>query len=233
MKLWQYWFMRMYYRVFCGKAWRKSALPPTLRWFNTAGSLLLEANTLDPRFVGGVQPDQQKKIMESLADWWDITDHDSAIKEMTSLIERGMRASFDYKMRNGEGEKKMRQIWEKQGENALLGWDLCRAVYVSSWCFACRYISLEELMELGVAAGKKLQGHFGNWDEVMKSYLTGLWYWMEPDSAGEKRSYQLRVHLWKQLRKPGSGAYGVTAFFTPLTTQLTDAEKAQLGVTHL
>ncbi len=233
MKLWQYWFMRMYYGIFGGKTWKSAGLPPTLRWINTAGSLILETNTMDAGCIGGVNEEHQQKVLDSLDGSWDITDHDSAVKEITQLIQQGMRADFARDMARGGGDKKLRQLWESQGENALLGWDLCRAAYISSWCFCAHYLSLDEFMELAVTAGEQLQQHFESWDQAMESYLAGLWYWMEPEDAEDRRSYRLRVKLWKKLRRPGCGAYGVTAFFTPLTTQLTDAEKARLGVTHL
>ncbi len=54
----------------------------------------------------------------------------------------------------------MYEAWEKKGDKAVLGWDLCRAAYVTTWCYVCGYLSLGEMLSIGVKAGTKLQQEF-------------------------------------------------------------------------
>ena len=68
---------------------------------------------------------------------------------------------------------KMMMAYRRYGENALLGWDMGRAAYIIQWCYFVGYVSMEEVLEIGVEAGKKAQQYFQNWEEMMESYLLG------------------------------------------------------------
>lgn len=79
-------------------------LSPTLRWMNTAGSILLASNpSADFRYLGGYgyrihRKDGRKLIQDTLREYWGIQGHASAVKEMRSLITEGMRAQYRREM---------------------------------------------------------------------------------------------------------------------------------------
>ena len=79
-------------------------LSPTLRWMNTAGSILLAANeSADFRYLGGygyrvLLNGQQQSLRRTLWDYWGIQSHDTALEEMRSLLTEGMRAQYKQDM---------------------------------------------------------------------------------------------------------------------------------------
>lgn len=226
--------------------WNRVTLPPTLRWFNTAGALLLTTNLHNPEYVGGISPENKDRCIHGLDEWWDITDHDSAFETMTELLDgdcskfaRTMQLFSIYRQqmeqkgartpttkRNKTSFDIMYEAWEKQGDKAVLAWDLCRVAYITTWCYVCGYLSLDEMLSIGVKAGTQLQQNFSSWEEVMESYLTGYLHWLR-SKDNLPSEYKLRVKIYKilQCRK---GPFDSIDFFTPLSTKLSEEEKANL-----
>lgn len=231
------------------KDWRDSPLPDTLRWFNTAGALLVGANHMDPKYLGGVQPEETARVCQKLEQWWEITDHDSALETMSELLSNGMRASLNRHMelfsiyrqqliskgavdqaaikKRPSNNDRLLPRWLEQQEKTFLGWDLCRAICITNWCYACGYLNFSEMMEISVTAGQMLQQEFSDWDEVMASYLTGLFAWMDPSTKEDWCSFKLRRHLYKILRS-SKGPFASIPFHTTLSKTLTEAEEAAL-----
>lgn len=225
--------------------WRDSCLPNTFRWFNTAGALLIAANQGDPNCLGGIRPGEAKDYRKILEKWWGITDHQTAIETMTDLLDNGMRARFGRTMELFEIYRRQVPIeptdkrltnndvlyphWKQRGQNALLGWDLCRAILVTSWCHVCGYISMAEMMRIALRAGNMLQKNFASWDEVMNSYLLGFFYWVDPHTAEEKRRYKLRAYLYKTMRGP-RGPFAVVAFKQTLSESFSNEERERLQI---
>lgn len=236
----QYIKSRIVYRLF-RKRWDLSSLPLTFRWCNTAGSLLLTARNDDPGSLGGVRPGEAGSFCHTLETWWDIVDHDTALETMTELLYRGMRGRLDLKMeelwqerqKNGGGlpshMDRLAAFWQAHGDKTFLGWDLCRACFVTTWCHVCGYLTLEEMMEICVTAAQMLQEAFSSWDEAMESYLAGLFLWSEPETPEERRSFLLRVYIYRILRWR-RGPYRTVPFRASLSKTITDEERAKMHI---
>ena len=160
-------------------------LSPTLRWMNAAGSILIAASQhTNFHLLAGWRYNNEfdrESIKTMLWDYWGIQGHETAIKEMRSLIDEGMRASYRRKMEllshkykdatevqlieearktnpNADEDSylpKMLMAWRRYGENALLGWDMGRCAYITQCCYLAGYISMQEMLDLCVNAGMK------------------------------------------------------------------------------
>lgn len=205
-------------------------LSPTLQWMNTAGSILLASNySTDFRYLGGygyrIQHEKRKRLQDALWKYWGIQGHESAVKEMRSLVTEGMRAQYRREMealsqqyagyseeqlieeaRKGNPNAnedsylpKMLMAYRRYGENALLGWDLGRCAYNIQWCYMAGYVNMQEMLDIGVEAGEKAQAFFQNWEEMMESYLLGGQFWQHEDKNDPKSMTAKRWKLYKQL----------------------------------
>lgn len=191
-----------------------------------------------------------ESIKTMLWDYWEIDGHESAMETMTHLVSTGMRSRYWRDMvlletvfsqyseqelieearkhnPNANAESllpKTLMAYRKYGENALLGWDVGRAAYIIQCCYFAGYVSMEEVLEIGVEAGKLAQECFDNWDQLMESYLLGGQYWQEEDANEPNSMTDGRRKLYEKLRT-GTGAYEVNpyqmvAFQTPLSKEV-------------
>lgn len=189
-------------------------------------------------------------IKKSLWEYWEIQGHESAMDTMTRLVRSGMRVWYGEEMKkleilyHGYSEEelievarkenpkanedsflpKMLMAYRRYGENALLGWDMGRAAYIIQWCYFVGYVSMEEVLEIGVEAGQKAQSFFQNWEEMMESYLLGGQYWMredasDPNSMTAKR-WKIYEALWKGKKPYKKIPYTTIAFDTPLSKEI-------------
>ncbi len=189
-------------------------------------------------------------IKRSLWDYWEIQGHESAMDTMTRLVRSGMRRWYGEEMQkletvyHGYSEEelievarqenpkadedsflpKMIMAYRRYGENALLGWDAGRAAYIIQWCYFVGYVSMEEVLEIGVEAGKMAQKYFQNWEEMMESYLLGGQYWQredasDPDSMTAER-WKIYEALWKGKKPYKKIPYTTIAFDTPLSREI-------------
>lgn len=201
----------------------------------------------------GREENYQRMFRNMLWEYWEIQGHESAMEEMQSLLHTGMRARYAKEMQRlekvyaGYSEEeliqearrknpkanedsflpKMLMAYRRYGENALLGWDAGRAAYLIQCCYITGYVSMEEVLEIGVEAGKKAQACFQNWEEMMESYLLGGQYWQRED-AGDPQSmtagrWKIYEALWKGKKPYKTIPYTTVAFDTPLSKEvLTD-----------
>lgn len=229
-------------------------LSPTLRWMNAAGSILIAASQhTNFHLLAGWRYNNEfdrESIKTMLWDYWGIQGHETAIKEMRSLIDEGMRASYRRKMEllshkykdatevqlieearktNPKADEdsylpKMLTAWRRYGENALLGWDMGRCAYITQCCYLAGYINMKEMLDLCVDAGTKAQAFFQNWEEMMESYLLGGQFWKHEDQSNPNSMTAERWKLYEQLwqgRKPfQSSPYLAVPFDQPLSKEV-------------
>ena len=171
---------------------KSNPLSPTFRWMNAAGSILIAANQhTNFHLLAGWRYNNEfdrESIKRMLWEYWGIQGHETAIQEMRSLIDKGMRASYrremmplsykyqDYtelqlieeaRKTNPKADEdsylpKLLLAWRRYGENALLGWDMGRCAYITQCCYLAGYISMQEMLDLCVDAGMKAQSFFQN-----------------------------------------------------------------------
>ena len=189
-------------------------------------------------------------IKKMLWEYWKIQGHESAMNQMTTLVHTGMRVWYDEEMTHlealysGYSEEelievakqenskatedsflpKMLMAYRRYGENAILGWDVGRAAYIIQCCYFVGYVSMEEVLEIGVEAGRKAQNYFNSWEEMMESYLLGGQYWKredakEPDSMTVKR-WKIYEALWRGKKPYQKIPYITAAFDTPLSKEV-------------
>lgn len=191
-----------------------------------------------------------ESIKRSLWEYWEIQGHKSAIDTMTRLVKTGMRKWYGEEMRrleivyhnyseeelieaakqeNPKADEdsflpKMIMAYRRYGDNALLGWDMGRAVYILQWCYFVGYISMEEVLEIGVEAGKEAQKYFQNWEEMMESYLLGGQYWKREDLSNPNsmtaERWKLYEALWNGKKPYEKIPYTTIAFDTPLSKEI-------------
>ena len=194
--------------------------------------------------------DMVESIKSSLWEYWEIQEHESAMDTMTRLVRSGMRKWYDKEMKkletiyHGYSEEELIEIAKKEnpkadedsflpkmimayrryGENALLGWDMGRAAYIIQWCYYVGYVSMEEVLEIGVEAGHQAQKFFQNWEEMMESYVLGCQYWLredasDPNSMTAKRwkTYEM---LWEGKKPYKKIPYSTISFDTPLSKEI-------------
>lgn len=232
-------------------------LSPTLRWMNTAGSILLAANEGSFRRMAGMIypggeniPERVERIRNMLRNYWEIETHDQAMEEMQSLLDTGMRSVYGAEMqrleiryagfseeqliqvareRNPKADEdsflpKMMMAYRKYGEDALLGWDMGWAAFIVQCCYFVGYVSMEEVLEIGVEAGKKAQAVFQNWEEMMESYLLGGQYWQRDDKNDPKsmtaERWKLYIKLWKGETVSRETPYLSIPFDLPLSKEI-------------
>ena len=214
----------------------------TSEHFRYMAGCLFPGSENNPRLIQAV-----KKM---LWDYWEIQSHEQAIEEMTYLLHTGMRARYGKEMCSFEtvyhnySEQKLIEIakeknpnanedsflpkmimaYRRYGENALLGWDVGRIGYVIQCCYVAGYVSMEEVLELGVEAGEKAQKCFNNWEEMMESYLLGVQYWQREDANNPKsmtaKRWKLYEKLWKGKKPYKEIPYMTVGFATPLSKKI-------------
>ncbi len=191
----------------------------TIRWFNASYAVLTELNGWDyNRFAGLPANDTTMELeIESLKEWWDVTDRASADETLEWILAEGHRAGFAENMavfeESGLGNEAAEDrvdfildnfsvdaeeaesyaaayaLYEGFGEHAIDGWDYCRAMNLLSFYYLAGYYTEEESLDKSLEIAQMIQTESGfeSWDDLMDSYLRGYEYWAE-ESSDERRA---------------------------------------------
>ncbi len=192
----------------------------TVRWFNASYAVLTEVNGWDyNRFAGAPANDETKAIQqESLKEWWDVTDRASADETLTWILDEGHRADFvenmsylkeaglgdveadgrkDFILENfdvtdeeAQGYVDSYAMYEEFGDNAIAGWDYCRALNLMSFYYLAGYYTEEEALDKSLEIAQTVQPLFTSWDDLIASYMRGYEYWAEESSAERQGIYE-------------------------------------------
>jgi hypothetical protein len=130
--------------------------------------------------------------------WWDITDHDSLIENLSSLRHSGMRAHFErvgravsrlsfiqyeWVLAHIQDPEKLQELiiartwYDKLGPKSLLGWDYSLAIFLCRSGYTCGYISDEEAERWMMSFAKRLQETFDSWEDLANNYVIGYHFW--------------------------------------------------------
>lgn len=191
----------------------------TIRWFNASYAVLTELNGWDyNRFAGLPANDTTMEMeIESLKEWWDVTDRASADDTLEWILTEGHRTgfaenmavfeesglgneaaedradfildNFDVDADEAEGYAAAYALYEEFGEHAIDGWDYCRAMNLLSFYYLAGYYTEEESLDKSLEIAQMIQtdSGFESWDDLMESYLRGYEYWAE-ESSDERRA---------------------------------------------
>lgn len=78
-------------------------------------------------------------------------------------------------------------MYKEYGENAIDGWDYCRALNLMGYYYIAGYYTEQEALDKSLEIAEQVQPMFGSWDELIDSYLRGYEYWAE-ESSDERRA---------------------------------------------
>lgn len=193
-------------------------LTDTIRWFNASYAVLTELNGLDyNRFAGAPANDTMKQMqIASLEEWWGVTDRTSADETLDWILSEGHRTQFAedmaYLQEIGLGDAQDREsfllenfdltsdevqlflssyeMYEQYGENAIDGWDYCRALNLMSFYYLAGYYSEEEALDKSLEIAQMVQSLYESWDDLIASYMRGYEYWAEESSAERQAIYE-------------------------------------------
>jgi|AGTN01.2.fsa_nt_gi Protein of unknown function (DUF1266). len=149
-------------------------------------------------------PEAIQQQRESLDRWWGIKSHADLVG-IFDWIEKegGHRIFFEeiekvLKMPNSEEElEKLRQKysgrWSQSEFNdkvtivrqyapslkgkGIFGWDYARYIGLCRWGAEAGYLSEEEAWQRLMPAARKVQKHFGSWNELGRNYIIGRRFW--------------------------------------------------------
>ena len=193
-------------------------LTDTIRWFNASYAVLTEINGWDYNRFGGIAANEttQQLEIESLEEWWDVTDRASADETLDWTLTEGHRTEFAENMayleEMGMGEAADRKsfilenfemtpdeadayvnwygMYEQYGADAIAGWDYCRALNLVSFYYLAGYYSENEALDKSLEIAQTVQPLFGSWDDLVASYMRGYEYWAGESSAERQAVYE-------------------------------------------
>ena len=188
----------------------------TIRWFNASYAVLTDLNGWDYNLFGGLPANDDSMAIEKelLNSWWGVTDRQSADENLNWILEEGHRtgfaedmklleeaglgevaeadrgefllANFDIDAESVDGYVNSYSMYEQFGENAIAGWDYCRALSLMGYYYLAGYYTEEEALDKSLEIAMIAQPLFESWDDLMDSYLRGYEYWAE-ESPDERR----------------------------------------------
>ena len=195
-------------------------LTDTVRWFNASYAILTELNKWDYNVFAGLPANDIVKEMEiqSLEEWWSVTDRASADETLKWALEEGHRTNFaenmkmleedglgnvaaeerlDFMLNNYDVTEEGAQsyvnaygMYEQYGAGAIDGWDYCRAMNLVSFYYLAQYYTEEEALDQSLEIAKSIQELFTSWDDLVDSYLRGYEYWAEESSQERREVYE-------------------------------------------
>lgn len=219
----------------CGK--KEEPLPDTVKWFNTAYAALTAANEGNLNAIGGVSKNAVGKllIINSLKEYWDVTDRESAEDTLDWLLTEGHRTQYlddllplkeagfldmneqerdaflDETGAYSDEEKQMLlsllEPYDKFGEQAIAAWDYCRALQLLGYYYVADLYTKEEALDQSLEIAKTLQQSYSSWEEMMESYLWGYQYWQEDDPNDSNSPTAARRAVYETLKSGDQNPY--------------------------
>lgn len=170
-------------------------------------------------------------IQQLLTEWWDVTDRATADETLDWILTEGHRADFVENIQTLEGvgvtadtptEELITLLTDEYsfddeeaqtyanaygmytqfGENAISGWDYCRAMNLLGYYFTAGYYTEQEALDKSLEIAQTMQPLFESWDDLIDSYLRGYEYWAGGDS-------QERRAIYEDLKAAGDNPYAV------------------------
>lgn len=178
----------------------------TVLWFNVAAAPVFLHQGKDWRIFGGYWAGNKEKTSqdyERLQSQYSAVCKQDVMEKLDELMQQGERFAYQQEMdhyrqsgffaltpeqlRSQEAfpQTQPNQLewlcqmidgYKTYAENAVLGYDLCRAIAVAQMGFMAGHLNLEEALKFCWQASVILQDNFSSWDELLQSYLLGMAY---------------------------------------------------------
>ena len=208
-------------------------LPDTLSWFNGTYAVITALNGGDLNRVAGFEPGEMIRQLEQgiLERDWGVTDRESLDETIDWLLTEGHNADALSVLIGLEDMSRdeliafMEEIgFEAEelvdilaaydakaayGENAIVGWDLSRAMSLMGWGYLAGYYTYEEAMDQSLETAQRIQQTFGCWDDFYNSYFFGYSYWSEEALDDAASQAYARHALYEELKSDPAGAFRV------------------------
>lgn len=206
----------------------------TILWFNATYGTITTMNEGDLTLFGGYDigdASYVNMIQNGLIDWWDVTDRKTADETLQWLLNGGhndalleiyeqeelssfTRDELVSTLSDDEYTDDDRAYYlgiydavDTYGDNAILAWDLSRAMQLSSWYYIAGYYTYEEALDSCLEIAKKMQKQYTSWEDMMQSYLLGFQYWNEDDISNPTSDSYARNRLYEKLRAQENSPY--------------------------
>lgn len=215
---------------------KATQFPDTVLWFNATYAPLTYSNGWNWRLPAGLEPTDENAALDRmlLSNSWNVTDRESALETVDSLIQEGHRSKcqecmdeldewgllelpeeeFAQKFLEMETEKNpgryviayyMHQ-WGLPAEY-IAAWDLCRVNQLYADYYLCGYMSYEEAMDASLENSLDLQGMYDSWDDMMDSYMLGYQFWQGDIGLADDSPTEERYRYYEMLQKAEDGPY--------------------------
>ena len=208
---------------------KQQASLDTLYWMNGTYGILILRNGLDYKYLGGVESKDaitKQRIQQSLKDSWDINSREDLDSTIQWLLDEGHNASMmqEYK-EMGLDQYSREEVASLSKEdsvaynlciydavttyedNAILAWDLSRAIQLAIWGYEAGYYEYDEAIEKSLEISKNLQQAYDSWDNMMASYFYGYQYWSEGDPEDANSEAYARHKLYEESKKDKDSPY--------------------------
>lgn len=184
-------------------------------WVLGAAAVLLERNGL--KYENGYdrpteqeEPDWKQETTQWMESSWSVTDHDSALYQITSLIDDGKRMKFN-RIRSFLSSLPVRQqrsVIESIGDPeasaeyrivytyhsrlplaGIAGYDWGRSIFLAHYAKLVGFISPEEFWELALKLSVMIQQSYGSWDEYGTAFNIGRQFFYREWSEESAQMY--------------------------------------------
>lgn len=214
---------------------KEETISDTMRWFNATYGIVTTRNGGDLNLISGFDKDNPRDVLiikNSLKQSWGITTKEEAEDTINWLINEGgdnqslLGEYNEYSLGEYTREElveaiadmdKADQVYllgvydavQAYGENAIVAWDLSRAMQLLSWSYMTGLYTFEEAMETSYQVAQRLQTTYNSWDDMMKSYFYGFQYWNEDDPEDESSESYKRKQIYLQLKTQENSPYSI------------------------
>ncbi len=177
----------------------------------------LEVGNMANRFV-------VQRVKDQLDEWWGITDRDSFLDCVMSLVKQGHRKSYEEQammiktMTSMDFTSAMKQYSGKEDimyriylaynynnmftNDMLLSWDLTRVVYLVRNAYTAGYIAESEAWRIleGLELDKKMKANYKSWEETGSHYVIGRNYWSLTQTKSSGDNIDLAATILSEMR---------------------------------
>ncbi len=180
---------------------KTSKLSNPQKWALAVSAIPKKAGGMDLDILGGGEADSDyiETLKNMLKRDWDIQDRAGAQKCLKDLKEEGHRKRFSdmakdvtpldaqafetvlSKIPNQPEVQAQLQFVRKHsaplGAKGIIGWDLCRVIYLAECCARAGFITEEEAWREIMPTAKLVQTTFSSWEDMSANYLLGREFW--------------------------------------------------------
>lgn len=165
-----------------------------------------ELNGTIQRLTSGMHNSHLLEIAKS--NEFDIISRDEFNKRMEELDSKDSKDSKKAKKAIMEYTNVF-DAYQKFGQNAILGWDLSRAVSLCSMGYAAGLLTYNDGLSKAVQINKHIQITFDSWDNFYESYMDGYVFWSKDDVSSKYSEYKDRLKILQDLKNEPKSFYHV------------------------